>query len=39
VTAQGQAIPPDYVGMELEFSRLPVDPVHVSGFGGRDIDV
>jgi hypothetical protein len=25
--------------MELEFSRLPVDPVHVSGFGGRDFDI
>jgi len=39
VSAEGQAIPPDHVGMELEFSRLPDDPVHVAGFGGRDFDV
>lgn len=39
VTAQGQSIPPDRVGMEFEFSRLPVDPVHVAGFGGRDFDI
>jgi len=25
--------------MELDFSRLHDDPVHVAGFGGRDFDV
>jgi hypothetical protein len=39
VTAQGQSIPPDHVGMELDFRRLPVDPVHAAGFGGRDFDI
>jgi len=40
VTARGQAILPDDVGMELEFNRLPDYPVvHVAGFGGRDFDV
>jgi len=39
VTAQGQPIPPDHVGIELDFSRLPLDPVHVAGFGGRDFDI
>jgi hypothetical protein len=35
VNAQGQSILPVHVGMELEFSRLPDDPVYVAGFGGR----
>jgi hypothetical protein len=25
--------------MELDFSHLPVEPVHVAGFGGQDFDV
>ena len=39
VTAQCQSIPHDHVGLELEFTRLPVDPVHVAEFRGRNFDI